>query len=61
VPIRLYCVGIEFLIRGDEGVLLDLVAIDRQVLLKALRLERSDRSERATKSQRKRSAVASSG
>ena len=39
IPLRIFGVGIEYLIRGDEKVLLDLVSVERRVLRQALGLE----------------------
>ena len=40
VPLRLLRVGIEYLIKQDRKVLLDLVLVERQILEQALMIER---------------------
>ena len=42
LSMRLFRVGIEYLIRGDEKVLLDLVTVERMILRQALRLSMND-------------------
>ncbi len=42
VPLRIFRVGIEYLIRRDERVLLDLVSVERKVLQQALGLDPED-------------------
>jgi tetratricopeptide (TPR) repeat protein/DNA-binding MarR family transcriptional regulator len=42
IPLRIFRVGVEYLIRGDEKVLLDLVSVERKILLQALRLDGPD-------------------
>jgi tetratricopeptide (TPR) repeat protein len=42
IPLRIFRVGIEYLIRGDEKVLLDLVTVERKVLRQALGLDGAD-------------------
>ena len=39
IPLRLFRVGIEYLIKQDRKVLLDLVLAERQILEQALRIE----------------------
>ncbi len=45
VPLRIFRVGIEYLIRGDEKVFLDLVSVERKVLRQALGLEEANGAE----------------
>jgi transposase-like protein len=40
VPLRLLRVGIEYLIKQDRKVLLDVVLVERQILEQALKIER---------------------
>ena len=40
VPLRLLRVGIDYLIKQDRKVLLDLVLVERQILEQALKIER---------------------
>jgi tetratricopeptide (TPR) repeat protein len=42
IPLRIFRVGIEYLIRGDEKVLLDLVILERTILRQALGLDAED-------------------
>lgn len=43
VPLRIFCVGIEYLIRVDEKILLDLVTAERVILQQALGLDSKPR------------------
>jgi hypothetical protein len=38
---RIFRVGIEYAIRGDETVMLDLLSAERKILLQALRLDQA--------------------
>ncbi len=42
IPLRIFRVGIEYLIRSDEKVLLDLVTVERKILRQALGLGGAD-------------------
>jgi len=42
IPLRIFRVGIEYRIRGDEKMLLDLVTVERSILRQALGLDASD-------------------
>ena len=42
MPLRIVRVGIEYLIRSDEKVLLDLVTVERKILRQALGLGEAD-------------------
>jgi hypothetical protein len=48
IPLRIFRVAIEYLIRGDEKVLLDLVSAEREILRQALRLDRAIDDERSS-------------
>ena len=50
LPLRIFRVGIEYLIRADEKVLLDLVSVERKVLRQALGLEGADGVENSSES-----------
>ncbi len=45
VPLRIFRVGIEYLIRGDEKVLLDLVSVERKIVRQALGLDGAEGDE----------------
>jgi Ca2+-binding RTX toxin-like protein/DNA-binding transcriptional ArsR family regulator len=45
IPLRIFRVGIEYRIRGDEKVLLDLVTLERTILRQALGLDVEDGEE----------------
>ncbi|MGZ0166578.1 MAG: tetratricopeptide repeat protein, partial [Planctomycetales bacterium] len=45
IPLRIFSVGIEYLIKKDERVLLDLIATERRILQQALGLESTADSE----------------
>ena len=51
VPLRIFRSGIEYLIRGDEKVLLDLVAVERKILRQALGLEEAEGAESYSRSE----------
>jgi hypothetical protein len=42
VPLRIFRVGVEYLIRHDEKVLLDLVSVERKIVRQALGLGGED-------------------
>ncbi|WP_422928855.1 tetratricopeptide repeat protein [Singulisphaera sp. PoT] len=45
VPLRMFGVGIEYLIHGDKKILLDLVSVERKVLQQALGLDPNENDE----------------
>ena len=46
LPLRIFRVGIEYLIQHDDRVLLDLITTERRILQQALGLEPADSDAR---------------